>query len=161
MGDKKSILFVCSGNSARSILAEAIANQQFKNDLHAWSAGSDPKGEVNPGTLKILEENGLKAEGLRSKSWDEFAGRQFHLIVTLCDTARQEPCPSFPGNPPKVHWNLPDPAAPDQPSSLFEAVYEALVESIGLLVHAPDPSLAGRAREASRVLHRRFAPRAI
>jgi arsenate reductase len=162
MADQKiSVLFLCAGNSARSILAEAIANEQFGDRLEAFSAGSEPKGEVHPLALETLKAEGVGTEGLRSKSWDELANRPFDLVVTMCDEARGATCPDFVGSPPQSRWSLPDPPAAENPQIMFEAVYEALVESIGLLVHGPDPSLSGRAAEAGRQLSRRFAPRAI
>ena len=158
---KNSILFLCNGNSARSILAEAIANAQFPGQIEARSAGAEPKGEVHPLALQTLEKNGISTDGLRSKSWSELANERFDLVVTLCDEARDGPCPNFPGTPRHVPWNLPDPPVAERPQDMFEAVYEALVEVIGLLVHGPNPDVAGRAAESARVLAKRFAPRAV
>jgi arsenate reductase len=158
---KSSILFLCNGNSARSIMAEAIANAQFPGQLEARSAGADPKGDVHPLALQTLEKNGISAEGLRSKSWSELANERFDLVVTLCDEAREGPCPNFPGSPRHVHWNLPDPPVAERPEDMFEAVCDALVEAIGLLVHGPYPDVTCRAGEGVGVLARRFAPRAI
>jgi protein-tyrosine-phosphatase len=159
--DRRLVLFLCTENSARSILAEAICNQKFSDRLHAFSAGSQPKGEVHPLALGILETNGLTTEKLRSKSWDELNDRSFDLVVTLCGDARGKTCPGNMGLAPKEHWIVPDPPAAEHPEGMFEAVYDALFEAIGLLAYGPDPSLTGRAAEASRQLSRRFAPRAI
>ena len=160
--DKLNILFLCTGNIARSLMAEAISNHEFAEKLHACSAGSQPKDGPHPLTLKTLEKYGVSIDGLRSKSWDEFKDLSFDLVITLCDVARQASCPEFPGKPRRAHWSLPDPAeAPDTPESMFEAIYDALVEAIGLLVYGPNPDLPARAAEAGRQLTRRFAPRAI
>jgi protein-tyrosine-phosphatase len=162
MADKKSVvLFLCTENSARSILAEAICNQKFGDRLQAFSAGSAPKGEVHALALQTLEANGLATEGLRSKSWDEVSEGSFDLVVTLCDDARKASCPGLLAQAPQEHWIVPDPPSAEHPQGMFEAVYDALFEAIGLLAYGPDPSLGGRASEAARQLSRRFAPRAI
>lgn len=159
---KSSILFLCTGNSARSLMAEAIANHQFGRNLTAVSAGSQPKGQPDPLAIQTLQRNKIPTEGLASKSWDTFKGRKFDLVITLCESAaRDKTCPVFPGNPPKVHWNLPDPPNAPNPQDMFEAVHDVLMEAIGLLVRAPDETLSGRAAEASRQIARRFSPRAI
>lgn len=158
---KSRILFLCTGNSARSIIAEAIANGQFGDHLEAFSAGSDPKPEPHPMALQTLADNKVSAEGLRSKNWAELRDQPFDLVITLCDSARHDPCPVFPGEPPHVHWSLPDPPAADHPKMAFMGVFDALEEAIGLLVNAPDPALLGRAREATRQIARRFAPKAF
>ena len=162
MSQRIRILFLCTGNTARSLMAEAIANHEFAEKLHACSAGSQPKAQPHPLTLQTLQKYGVSTDRLRSKSWDEFKDQSFDLVITLCDVAGQASCPEFPGEPRRAHWSLPDPAeAPDTPQSMFEVIYDALVEAIGLLVYGPNPDLPARAAEAGRQLTRRFAPRAI
>ena len=107
-------LFICTGNSARSILAEGILEERGKGRFRAWSAGSHPKGEVHPKALATLERLHLPATGYRSKSWDEFVAPGapvFDFIFTVCDTAAGEACPCWPGTPVSAHWGVPDPAA--------------------------------------------------
>jgi arsenate reductase len=108
------VLFLCVGNSARSILAEALLNSRAEGRLHAYSAGSQPKGEVHPLTLEVLKTCGIAAAGLRSKSWDEFATEtapHMDIVITVCDPSTVEACPLWPGAPLTVHWGLADPAA--------------------------------------------------
>ncbi len=109
-----NILFLCTGNSARSILAEAIVNRTLDGKFKAWSAGSHPKGAVHPAAIRLLQRLGYPTEGLRSKSWDEFEAEGapvFDFIVTVCDNAAGEVCPIWPGKPMRSHWGIPDPAA--------------------------------------------------
>jgi arsenate reductase len=109
-----NVLFICTGNSARSILAEAIMNQLGGGNFKAYSAGSQPRGEVHPLTIETLSERKFDVSTLRSKSWDEFAqadAPQMDFIFTVCDNAGGEVCPLWPGHPVTAHWGFPDPAA--------------------------------------------------
>lgn len=109
-----NVLFLCTGNSARSILAEALLNAHGQGRFRAFSAGSHPKGAVHPLAMATLQAHGLPTDGLRSKSWDEFAAPgapQLDAIITVCDAAANEPCPIWPGHAAKSHWSLEDPAA--------------------------------------------------
>src|ERR1700750_3184764 len=109
-----NVLFLWTGNSARSILAEAVLNAEGKGKFRAWSAGSFPKGEVHPQALALLRQVGLPTDGLRSQSWDEFvSGPQMDFVFTVCDNAANEVCPVWPGHPVTAHWGVEDPAAAD------------------------------------------------
>lgn len=111
---EQNILFLCTGNSARSILAEALLTRLSQGLLIGYSAGSDPVGTVNSQALALLEERRYDTTALRSKSWDEFTrtgAPHIHMVVTVCDNAASETCPIWPGTPTRLHWSLPDPAA--------------------------------------------------
>lgn len=109
-----NVLFLCTGNSARSVLAEAILNKIGAGTFHAFSAGSQPKGQVNPNTIQLLQKLGYETVGYRSKSWSEFAQPgtpALDFVFTVCDDAAGETCPIWPGQPMTAHWGIPDPAA--------------------------------------------------
>lgn len=143
-----NVLFLCTGNSARSILGEALLNSLGKGRFRAWSAGSHPGGRVNPFALEILSRNGFATEGLRSKSWDEFAAPgapEFDFIFTVCDAAAAETCPVWPGHPMSAHWGIPDPAAVEGDDETkrraFRDAFSRLQRRISLLVNLPVQSL--------------------
>jgi arsenate reductase len=134
-----NVLFLCTGNSSRSIMAEAILNAVGKGRFRAFSAGSHPTGKVNPYALEQLQHARLPFEGLRSKSWDEFASPgapALDFVFTVCDQAAGEVCPVWPGQPMTAHWGVPDPAAvegdPDEVRRAFFLAYDALFRRIGL-----------------------------
>ena len=138
-----NVLFLCTGNSARSILAEAILNHRGAGSFAAFSAGSHPRGGVHPLALELLCEKGLAIADLRSKSWDEFAAPgapHMDRIITVCDNAEGEACPVWPGRPAVAHWSLPDPAAVQGSDAecrrAFADTYDALDERIARLVEA-------------------------
>ncbi|HLZ13198.1 MAG TPA: arsenate reductase ArsC [Candidatus Acidoferrum sp.] len=143
-----NVLFLCTGNSARSILAEAILNFRGKPNFVAYSAGSHPAGRVNPGALKVLAAAKLPSIGFRSKSWDEFAkpdAPKMNFVFTVCDNAASEICPVWPGQPMTAHWGVPDPAAiagaPEQIERAFRDAFVALDRRIGLFLSLPFSSL--------------------
>ncbi|HRH85587.1 MAG TPA: arsenate reductase ArsC [Rubrivivax sp.] len=115
MDDKTyNVLFICTGNSARSVIAEGLMNELGQGRFKAWSAGSHPKGTVHPLALKTLATHRIPTDGFRSKSWEEFArtdAPELHFVFTVCDQAAGEVCPVWPGQPMTAHWGLPDPAA--------------------------------------------------
>lgn len=148
MQGRYNVLFLCTGNSARSILAEAILNHKGKPNFTAYSAGSHPTGRVNPGALKMLETAKLPITGFRSKSWDEFArpdSPKMDFVFTVCDSAANEVCPVWPGLPVTAHWGVPDPAAvagtPEQIDRAFRDAYVTLERRIGLFLSLPLASL--------------------
>jgi arsenate reductase len=108
--DVLNVLVLCTGNSCRSIMAEALINDLGRGRYRAWSAGSVPAGYVHPKSIETLKRHGMDPGQLRSKSWNEFAQQSFDLVITVCDHAAGENCPLFPGNPKKLHWSTPDPA---------------------------------------------------
>ena len=133
----KSVLFLCTGNSARSILAEAYLNHAGRGRFQAYSAGSHPGGKVNPFALDLLREKGIATAGLRSKSWDEFAAPgapPMDYVFTVCDNAAGETCPLWPGHPVKEHWGVPDPAAvqgsDEEKRAAFLAAFDQLSRRI-------------------------------
>jgi arsenate reductase len=143
-----SVLFLCTGNSARSILAETILNHRSKGNFHAFSAGSHPTGRLNPYALKQLESAGLPTKGLRSKSWDEFAkvgAPRMDFVFTVCDSAAAEVCPVWPGQPVTAHWGVPDPAAvrgsEEEIARAFRDAFITLGRRIDLFLSLPLASL--------------------
>jgi protein-tyrosine-phosphatase len=143
-----NILFLCTGNSARSILAEAIMNRVGAGKFIAYSAGSHPKGEVHPKAIDLLARLGYPTEGLRSKSWDEFAGPgapELDFVITVCDNAAGEVCPIWPGQPMTAHWGVPDPVAiegsPVEVSLAFNEAYRVLNNRLTLFASLPFGSL--------------------
>jgi arsenate reductase len=139
-----SVLFLCTGNSARSILAEGLLNHKGKGAFTAYSAGSHPSGKVRPEALNQLALAGIPTEGLRSKSWDEFAvpdAPQMDFVFTVCDNAANEVCPYWPGQPMTAHWGIPDPAAvqgtPEEIARAFRDAFSVLDRRIGLLLALP------------------------
>jgi arsenate reductase (thioredoxin) len=159
MSASHNVLFLCTGNSARSILAEAILNRDGAERFRAFSAGSFPKGKVHPEALRLLDELGHDTSDLRSKSWDEFASPrapQIDFIITVCDNAAGETCPLWPGRPVSAHWGIEDPAVEDdsQPETFWTA-YQRLKRRIDLLLALPlgsidELALARRVREIGR-----------
>ncbi len=127
----KNVLFLCTGNSARSVLSEAILNQRGAGRFVAYSAGSHPSGHVRPEALAELRAAGIPTEGLRSKSWDEFAAPgalPMDFVFTVCDNAANETCPLWPGHPISAHWGVTDPAAVEgPPAEITHAFHEAFV----------------------------------
>lgn len=143
-----NVLFLCTGNSARSIIAEAVLNHEGKGRFRAFSAGSQPRGAVNPLALDVLRKTGLPVDGLRSKSWSEFAAMgapEMDFVITVCDNAAGETCPVWPGQPMNAHWGVPDPAAvggSDVERHLaFADCYRMLRNRIGLFINLPLASL--------------------
>jgi arsenate reductase len=133
-----NILFLCTGNSARSIIAEAIMNRIGSERFNAYSAGSHPKGEVNPHALALLKRLDYRTEQFRSKPWDEFArpdSPRLDFVITVCDSAAGEVCPIWPGQPMTAHWGMPDPAAvegtPAEVALAFADAYRLLNNRIG------------------------------
>ena len=143
-----NVLFLCTGNSARSIFGEAILNYKGRGNFTAYSAGSFPKGAVHPMALKQLELSRLPTTGLRSKSWDEFAkpgAPKLDFVFTVCDNAAREACPVWPGQPITGHWGIPDPAAvegtPEEIERAFRDAYMILDRRINLFLCLPIASL--------------------
>lgn len=143
-----NVLFLCTGNSARSIMAEAILNKVGQGKFRACSAGSEPKGQVNPKTIQLLQSLGYCTSGLRSKSWAEFAKSDAPLldfVFTVCDNAAGETCPVWPGQPMTAHWGVPDPAATQGNEAeiglAFKDAYRMLDQRIRIFTALPIRSL--------------------
>jgi arsenate reductase len=145
MSDKVfNVLFLCTGNSARSIMAESILTKEGGGHFKAFSAGSQPKTQVNPLAIETLEKMGYPTTGLRSKSWDEFdtpGAPRMDFVITVCDNAAGEVCPIWPGHPTKVHWGIEDPAAVDgakmEKLAAFATAFRYLKNRIGLFLALP------------------------
>jgi arsenate reductase len=138
-----NILFLCTGNSARSIIAEGILRKKGGSDFQAYSAGSQPAGQPNPYALVVLRNHGIDTGFARSKRWDIFAnptGLKMDLIITVCDNAAGETCPAWPGHPSSAHWGVADPAAirgsHEDIATAFETTYREMTTWIGLLIEA-------------------------
>ena len=139
-----NVLFLCTGNSARSIMAEALLNRLGRGRFRGFSAGSEPKGTVNPRTLELLKREGFETADLRSKSWSEFAepgAPELDFVFTVCDDAASETCPVWPGQPMTAHWGIPDPAAfegtDSQIAFAFDDAYRMLKRRIEIFVQLP------------------------
>jgi arsenate reductase len=143
-----NVLFLCTGNSARSVMAECILNRWGHGRFRAYSAGSQPKGRVHPMTLRLLRDYNYRTDSLRSKSWDEFAKPEappLDFVFTVCDGAAEEVCPVWPGQPMTAHWGVEDPAAfvgpEDKTIAFFKRVYSYLDNRIKIFVSLPIASL--------------------
>jgi arsenate reductase (thioredoxin) len=148
MADHYNVLFLCTGNSARSIMAEAILNYKGKSKFTAYSAGSHPSGWPRPEALNQIESAGMSTAGLRSKSWDEFAAPgapRLDFVFTVCDNAAKEQCPYWPGQPMTAHWGIPDPAALkgslEEIARAFRDAFVVLDRRIGLFLSLPFATL--------------------
>jgi arsenate reductase (thioredoxin) len=146
--DRYNVLFLCTGNSARSIMAEAILNKLGSGTFRAYSAGSNPKGRVHPETIRLLQSLGFDTPRFRSKSWDEYAkagAPAFDFVFTVCDNAAAEACPLWPGQPMSAHWGVPDPAEVTgnkaEVALAFKDAYRALHRRIGIFTSLPLRSL--------------------
>ena len=145
-------LFICTGNSARSIMAEAILNNIGQGRFKAYSAGSSPSGEVSPYALEIIDKNLLSSEGLRSKNWEEFArpnAPEMDFVLTVCDKAAGEVCPVWPGQPMTAHWGVEDPVlfvgSEEQKAKVFMDTYRVLHRRISLMISLPFDKLSALA----------------
>ena len=162
MSDAYNVLFLCTGNSARSIMSEAILNREGRGKFKAYSAGSHPKGQAHPLALQTLDEMGFRTEGYRSKSWDEFAAEgapQLNFVFTVCDNAAGEVCPAWPGQPMTAHWGIEDPAAVEgnveRQKRAFRDAFVFLQRRISLFLALPlesidELSLQTKLREIGR-----------
>jgi arsenate reductase len=155
MADHYNVLFLCTGNSARSIMAEAILNHKGKGSFTAYSAGSHPTGSPRPEALRQIASAGISTQGLRSKSWDEFSAPgapQMDFVFTVCDNAAKETCPWWPGQPMTAHWGIPDPAAvkgtPEEVARAFHDAFVILDRRVGLFLSLPLATLKQLAIQA-------------
>lgn len=120
----RNVLVLCTGNSCRSVMAEALINHLGRGQYRAWSAGSVPAGYVHSKSIETLQRHGIDSGQPRSKSWDEYAAQSFDLVITVCDQAAGESCPLFPGSPKKVHWSTPDPAKATGSEADIDAAFD-------------------------------------
>ncbi|PWB41971.1 MAG: protein-tyrosine-phosphatase [Rhodocyclales bacterium] len=155
-----NVLVLCTGNSARSILGEALFNHLGRGRVRAFSAGSKPTGRVNPTALETLEKHGIAVSDARSKSWDEFAvpgGLTFDFIFTVCDNAANEACPVWPGHPATAHWGIPDPAHVEPSEAkheAFETAYRQLKRRVEAFLALPlETMTAEKAKAAAQRIH--------
>lgn len=151
-----NILILCTGNSARSVMAEAILNRRGEGRIQAYSAGSKPVGEINPVGAKLLASKGYDAAEFRSKSWDEFSGPdapQMDAVITVCDNAAGETCPLWPGTPVRTHWGFPDPAAvtgsEDKKLMAFDEIYTAIDAYMEKFLKLPIETMDANALKAA------------
>jgi arsenate reductase len=163
MHEHHNVLFLCTGNSARSIMAEAIINFKGRPTFTAYSAGSQPSGTVRPEAIAELQRAGLPTDGLRSKSWDEFAkpgAPKLDFVFTVCDNAAKEVCPFWPGGPVTAHWGVPDPAAAlgnaEEIKDAFRSAFVTLERRIDLFLSLPFATIDGLAikREVEKIGHK-------
>lgn len=155
----RNVLIICTANSARSVLGEALFRHLGQGRFESFSAGSTPRGSVNPDALACLERHGLPSDGFRSKSWDEFAGHdapKMDLIITVCDSAAGESCPVWPGHPLVVHWGIPDPAGVEGDDATraqaFDLAFDRLARRINAMLALGDSVFTaedGKARLAA------------
>ena len=162
MNERYNVLFLCTGNSARSIMAEAILNHKGGAKFKAYSAGSHPRGAVHPTAMQQLQQARLSISGLRSKGWDEFSqpgAPRLDFVFTVCDNAANEACPVWPGQPMTAHWGVPDPATvngtPEQIARAFRDVFVILERRISLFTSLPLKGLDSLAikKEIDRIGH--------
>ena len=125
-----NLLFICTHNRCRSVLAEVIANARFDDFYSACSAGSQPAGQIHPLTLEFLSARGLPTGGLRSQSWDDFADQEFDLVVTVCDSAANESCPLWMSDAPRAHWGMPDPSRVAGDAAAIESAFYAVMDTL-------------------------------
>jgi arsenate reductase len=160
MSKQYNVLFLCTGNSARSIMAEALLNHKGRESFTGYSAGSHPSGQPRPEALQQLQSAGIPIDGLRSKSWNEFAARgapKMDFVFTVCDNAANEVCPCWPGQPMTAHWGIPDPAAvkgtQEEIARAFHDAFVLLDRRIGLFLSLPLATLQhlGMQKEIERI----------
>lgn len=150
-----NVLFLCTANSARSLIAEAILNAEPSGRFRAYSAGSQPAGNPHPRTVHLLERLGYDITAIRSKSWDEFGAEdapQMDFVFTVCDNAAAETCPVWPGHPVSAHWSIPDPAAPKgsdaEEAAAFNTVHKMLATRLSLFAALPVETLGRQSLQA-------------